>query len=181
MKTKILIPEPLEHILREHLFSGAVEQGAFLFAHFEQREAVLALEAKEAYLIPPDAWTIQTEAHLELKNSERAKIMHFARKNALAAIECHSHPNSGEFVSFSPSDHRGIVEFSQYVKWKLDGRPYAATVWGESSIDAVVWYGDFARAHPVHQVCIEGIKGKTLTPRDTWSEAALYFLSGDEA
>lgn len=168
MKHIIAIPDDLERTLRAHLFQNELEQGAFLFVRPEENAGEFRLRAVDAYLIPPEAWHVQLEVYLEMKDAERAKVMKIARDGGYALADCHSHPDSGSEVWFSPSDQVGIAEFADYAKWKLDGKPYAAMVWGEASVDAVVWHDRFLSPYPIDEVHIAGPAVKVLVPRGTW-------------
>jgi len=171
VKHTIVIPDRVATTLRYHLFQNAVEQGAFLFASARQTERELTLTAEDFYLVPKDGWEVQMEVYLQMKDSERGKIMKLARDKNLCAIDCHSHPDSGEDVWFSPSDVAGITEFAQYANWKLSGKPFAALVWGEDSIDGVVWRDAFERALPLAEVQFVGAATKTLIPTGSWFSA----------
>jgi len=168
MKYGIAIPEDLERMLRSHLFQNELEQGAFLFAQPLRYRDELWLEAVNVYLIKPSGWEVQLEVYLEMNDAERAKIMKIAKDTNLAVIDCHSHPGSDEDVGFSPSDKRGITEFAAYAKWKLDGKPFTAMVWGESSVDAVGWCDSFEKATKIDVVKILGDSARVLVPRGTW-------------
>ncbi len=174
MRYSIVIAENEESVLRAHLFQGGLEQGAFLFAHVLSTPEEVILEVVDAYLIPPEGWLIQSEVYLEMNDAERAKIMKKARDRGVAVVECHSHPGSEDAVCFSLSDQKGIAEFALYAKWKLDGKPYAAMVWGECSVDAVIWLSNFAEPHKVNEVCIIGKMAKILVPRNTWFQRTAF-------
>jgi len=156
MTNNIIIPSGIALTLRQHFFQGEVEQGAFLFAEEKREGGDLNFIAADFYLVPPRGWEVQMEVYLQMKDSERAKIMKLAREKNLCAIDCHSHPRADDDVWFSASDVAGITDFAQYVKWKLDGKPFAAMVWGESSVDAVLWHDDFTSAQRVAAVKIGG-------------------------
>ena len=168
MKNSITIPATTVDALRRHFFQSEVEQGAFLFARPARNEAELNMAVEDFYLVPPRGWEMQMEVYLQMRDSERAKIMKLARDKNLAAVDCHSHPHAGDDVWFSPSDVAGITDFAQYAKWKLGGKPFAAMVWGEESVDAVIWQGDFAHAERVHAIQIFGGAGGILRPKDSW-------------
>jgi hypothetical protein len=123
---------------------------------------------EDFYLVPPRGWEVQMEVYLQMRDSERAKIMKLARDKDLAAIDCHSHPHAGDDVWFSPSDVAGITDFAQYAKWKLGGKPFAAMVWGEESVDAVIWQGGFTGAERVDSILIVGGTDGILRPKDSW-------------
>lgn len=173
MNYVIVIPHNIERAVKPHLFQDGVEQGAFLFARTRELPDELSMEVIDFYLIPSNAWEEQSDFCLQLKDSERAKIMKQARDLNVSAIEAHSHPGSEKRVWFSLSDCRGIAEFAPYAKWKLDGKPYGAMVWGESSVDAVIWHGGFAQPMQVNEVRIIGPRTKVLIPRATWGRSRI--------
>lgn len=171
MKSNIVIPAAIADALRRHLFQNDVEQGAFLFARAEQTEGALSLVVEDSYLVPARGWEVQMDVYLQMKDSERGKIMQMARAKKLCAIDCHSHPHAGADVWFSPSDVAGITEFADYAKWKLDGRPFAAIVWGEASLDAVVWSGDFAGPIVPEEIRIVGVSPRKFVPTHSWFQS----------
>ena len=164
----IEIPVIIFTALHRHFFQNDLEQGAFLFARAEATSTGLRLVVEDYYLVPPSGWERQMDIYLQMRDAERAKIMKLARARGASAIDCHSHPHSGADVWFSPSDLHGITEFAPYAKWKLDGRPFAAMVWGEKSVDAVAWQGDFSRAEEVDEVRILGADFGALRPTNSW-------------
>jgi hypothetical protein len=171
MSSNIIIPSGIAEALRRHFFQNELEQGAFLFAEAKREDGELNLVAADYYLVPASGWEAQVEFYLQMKDSERAKIMKLAREKNLCAIDCHSHPRACDDVWFSPSDVAGITEFAQYAKWKLRGKPFAAMVWGEQSVDAVLWQVEFSHAERVAQVKIIGNAEQTLTPTGSWFRA----------
>jgi hypothetical protein len=168
MKNNIIIPSGVAETLRRHFFQNDLEQGAFLFAEARRESRKLNLVVTEFYIVPASGWEVQAEIYLEMKDSERAKIMKLAREKNLCAIDCHSHPHASDDVWFSPSDVAGITEFAQYAKWKLGGKPFAAMVWGEQSVDAVLWQEDFSEAQRLAAVNIVGNSNQTLIPTGSW-------------
>ncbi len=164
----ITIPSRIDQLVRSHLFQNELEQGAFLYAVITANDKETEFNVVEAYLVPPEGWQIQMDVHLEMKDGERAKIMNQAKQKNLALVDCHSHPAAFSNVWFSPSDRYGISEFAAYAKWKLSGKPYAAMVWAESSIDAVAWDNDFTEALPIQKIVIEDGKEKILVPKGSW-------------
>lgn len=175
MKYTIEIPGELEKTLQDHLFQNELEQGAFLFASVTESRRRLSLEVVDIYLVPPEGWAVQMDLYLEMRDEERARIMKMARSKDLAVIDCHSHPTSGDNVWFSPSDKSGITEFAGYANWKLDGKPYIAMVWGESSVDAVIWHGNFDKACRVDEVRVVNGSTKVLIPKGTWFRKRKFF------
>lgn len=176
MKYFITIPQAIWVPLRRHLFHrNKLEQGAFLFARATRDKDTIRLDVMDFYLIPPKGWEVQLEFHLEMKDTERAKLMKFAQDGDYAIIDCHSHPHSGGGVEFSSSDRIGIAEFAGYAKWKLDGKPFTALVWGESSVDAVAWCGDFKKGEHVDEIVIGDKKPIIMKPKNTWFNPRFYW------
>lgn len=171
MKNSIIIPSEICSVLHRHFFQNELEQGAFLFAEAKRSRGRLNLVVADYYLVPPHGWEVQAEIYLQMKDSERAKIMKLAREKDLCAIDCHSHPRASDDVWFSPSDIAGITEFAQYAKWKLGGKPFAAMVWGEESVDAVLWQEDFDGGQRVGAVKILGDPEQIITPTGSWFHA----------
>ena len=73
----------------------------------------------------------------------------------------------------SLNDRAGIRDFAPYVQWKLGGKPFAALVWGENSLDGVMWHGDFKQAQRIDEVVIERKEPTVIIPRATWFEQRL--------
>jgi hypothetical protein len=169
------IPDALAAEANAFLFQNHLEQAVFFFASVSRLSDATVLEVQSLYKVPAEGWRHQAEIYLEMKDEERGRIMKLARDQGAALIDSHSHPRSAGRVGFSPSDIRGITEFAAYSKWKLPGRPYGAAVWGEKSVDAVVWDGDFDSALGVSEVKAGAV---TLIPRGTWFEKERF---GDES
>lgn len=161
---KLNIAEPIFDRVHEHLFQDELEQGAFLFGTVS--DGVMTID--DAYLIPPTGWAVQLEVYLEMNDDERAKVMTMASKRGQSVVDCHSHPGAENDVWFSPSDVAGIKAFAQYARWKLRGGVYVASVWGESSIDAVVWSDTYKEAQKLAAVEISGSNIRTLYPTGSW-------------
>ncbi len=166
MSHEIVIPAGILDHVQSHLFQNQLEQAAFLFATTATEDGCTLFHVEDSYLVPPSGWDVQMDVYLEMTDEERAKILKMARDRNAAIIDCHSHPHSQEAVWFSPSDVAGITQFAQYAKWKLKGRPFAALVFGETSIDGVVWQGDFTSAEPLGALSVIG--QARLTPTGSW-------------
>ncbi len=180
MRLIVNIPKEIKKTLDRHLFQNRLEQGSFLFPVYKESPGEMVFDVTDQYLVPKEGWQIQSTMHLELKDTERAKIMKIARDRKCALIDCHSHVQFGRYVAFSPSDMAGITEFSGYVKWKLDGRPYIAMAFNETSVDAVGWIGAFDNPYRVNEIRIVSNGTKLIIPRYTWFEGIKYFKEEDK-
>src|SRR5258706_13522804 len=85
MSNNIIIPPEIAKTLRQHLFQNELEQGAFLFAEAKHENGALNLITADCYLVPASGWEVQMEVYLQMKDSERAKIMKLAREKSLCA------------------------------------------------------------------------------------------------
>lgn len=161
---KLTIPEHIFARVHAHLFQNDLEQGAFLFGSVSQNLFIV----DDAYLIPPAGWAVQLEVYLEMNDEERAKVMTIAMKRGASVVDCHSHPGAIDDVWFSPSDILGINAFAQYAKWKLRGAIYVASVWGESSMDAVVWSGNYDEPQVLESIEVSGATTRQVTATGSW-------------
>ena len=161
----IVIPEHIFEPFHAHLFQNELEQGAFFFGT-QSADDELVVDA--LYTVPASGWEVQLEVYLEMKDRERSNIMRTAVQRGSAIVDCHSHPGAADDVWFSPSDITGIRAFAQYAKWKLRGKPYIASVWGERSVDAVVWQENYQAPTLITEVRIVGDKTRSLVPTGSW-------------
>lgn len=142
--------------LREHL-RGEVEQVAFLFTEPYAEDQRLRVRGVE--LIAADGFDYQSGYHVELADEIRPELIKQAWDENACIIEAHSHLHGP--AQFSGSDLVGLGEWASHMRWRLQGRPYAALVVAPDDFDALVWDGD-GPAAPVEAVEIIG--GGTLVP-----------------
>jgi hypothetical protein len=53
----------------------------------------------------------------------------------------------------------------------LDGKPFAAMVWSNHSVDAVLWTGNFGEAEAIAEIQITGGASEVLIPTGSWFRA----------
>jgi len=169
MKFKINCPRKIFKSLHEHLFQNELEQAAFLFSEAIATGSKTIFNIVESHTINPDDWSYQGELYLEMKDEIKSGIILAARKRGLAIIDCHSHPFATDDVFFSPTDRKGIAEFSRYVKWKNNNKPFCALVFGKNSFDGVGWYGDYNSPCIIEDFNIEGSQAN-LKASATWDK-----------
>lgn len=127
--------------LWEHLLGNHTEQAAFLFAEFRQTTRTSTFVGRELHLVPPEDFDLQSSSHLAMTDEALARLIKRAWDLRLAVVEWHSHPQYEGPACFSPSDRFGLRDTVPYVRWRLRGRPYAAVVIGDASLDALAWLG----------------------------------------
>ena len=168
MNHEIIIPEAVMRRARAHLFQNELEQGAFFFASTQEGPAGVQLQVSDCYLVPPTGWDVQLDIYLQMNDAERGRILKLARDRGCVLIDSHSHPGAGSDVWFSPSDLAGISDFAPYVRWKLGPKPFAALVWGEDSVDGVVWPGNTSFPQALTRIVINGANNQELRPTGSW-------------
>lgn len=148
--------------IRGHLLprGGICEEAVFLFAHPSIESDSLVLSAFGTTPIPPNGFAHRSLFYLELTDETRAEVIKRAHDLGAGLIECHSHPGQRR-ACFSWSDLHGFDEFVPHVRWRLQGRPYAAMVFATDSVDALAWHGE--RSEAVGVRCIRA-GGVTVEP-----------------
>ena len=91
MKIVVIFSASHYRRLLSHLFSGSSEQGAFLFATEYRTKMEAVFRVNDIRSVPNDGWDYQERAYLELKESEKVKVMRIAKARGCSLIECHSH------------------------------------------------------------------------------------------
>lgn len=128
--------------VRTHLFPPGcrVEQGGFIFCHFDETQAHGCFETVEWMPLGRADFLQQATDYLELADTARAHVIKRAHDLAASLVEVHSHP--GPYAAaFSHADLIGLSEFVPHVRWRLKGRPYGALVFALDSIDGLAWIG----------------------------------------
>lgn len=149
----ITIPKAVLLAIQAHLFPGnsRIEQGGFLLCAPRAKELPYALLVEDWLPLMRDDYVTQASDYLELSDAARARIIKLAHERNAILLEVHSHP-SGQPACFSPADILGLVEFVPHIRWRLGGKPYAALVFGRSSIDGLAWFGDSKTAIPITHI-----------------------------
>lgn len=158
----IRIPERIWDMVHSHLFSSMGEHFAFMLARwtFSLDEPVFMVY--DARLVQDDqvrfsrqGWELSTQGILNVINA--------AVGSGAALIEVHNH--GGVLPRFSYTDREGLKEFPAYVHSSLPGRPYAATVWGDSTV-----YGEFflpdGRSGILGSITVVGNRFRQVVSRD---------------
>jgi molybdopterin-synthase adenylyltransferase len=140
----------------KHIYSNNIEQAAFLLAGVSRSQQQTALLVREIIVVPPDGFIKQSGVYLEIDPAFMAPIIKKARINKLSVISLHSHPFSGSSVGFSGIDDRGEAELISKIQQRVSNIPHATMVFGQSSVDARIWYPDSCDPVPVDVIKIIG-------------------------
>jgi len=135
----IRIPSDVWSKTYAHLYTMPGEHFAFFLAAWTISKGRPIFLVKDVVLINDDEVDI-SRTGWSLSINEITRVINTAVKSNCALIEIHNH--GGILPRFSGTDKIGLREFVPYVLDSLRGRPYGATVWGNSSIYAEYFMPD---------------------------------------
>lgn len=165
------VPETVWTSVYEHLFSKPGEHFAFMLADWTFSRGRPVLMVRDVVLVPDEqvevdrsGWTLTLEGVVEVVNA--------ASRSGSALIEVHNH--GGVEPRFSRTDLAMLPEFSSYVFDSLPGRPYAATVWGDSTV-----YGEYflpeGESGVISSITVIGDRLRQVVSRDDTSTVPAAF------
>lgn len=158
----IRMPEDVHARVHHYLFSQPGEHFAFLRARVSVPAGTPIFLVHDAALIPDGDVTVSKHGW-ELDPNVLVGIVNEAIRAGDALIEVHNH--GGSTPRPSRLDREQLAEFVPYMLDSLNGRPYAMTVWGDSTI-----YGESFRpgdtATAVRSITATGVSLKQLVSRD---------------
>jgi molybdopterin/thiamine biosynthesis adenylyltransferase len=131
----IRIPEKVWASIQAHLFSKAGEHFAFMLARWTYSGGQPVFMVRDVILVPDEQVKISRYGW-ELTTEGIVNVINAGVRSRDALIEVHNH--GGIKPRFSSLDREGLRDFPAYVLDSLQGRPYGATVWGDSNV-----YGEF--------------------------------------
>lgn len=158
----IRIPSEVWSKTYAHLYTRPGEHFAFFLAAWTLSKGRPVFVVKDVVLIDDGEVEIsRTGWSLSINAITRA--INAAVHSNCALIEIHNH--GGDLPRFSGTDRAGFREFAPYVLDSLRGRPYGATVWGDSTIYAEYFMSD-GRSGVVKSVVIYGDRLDQWVSRD---------------
>lgn len=104
----------------------------------------------------------RSDAHVQLADHVRPELVAWAWERDLSLVEAHTHVD-GDPACLSPTDIRGLGEWVPHLRWRLRGRPYAALVFAQATIDAVGWNGVSHTPEGVGALEIDGQPPRVMT------------------
>lgn len=140
--------------LRGHLFSGKVEQLAFLFCYDRRSDDYIHLECVHIDPICSEDFEYQSEYHIHLRDRVKSNVISKAWQGGYSVIEAHSHRGEHSRARFSGSDMAGFAEFVPHIRWRLQGRTYGALVFTNKEFDALVWANSRTDPSPVEAIVV---------------------------
>lgn len=149
--------------LHQRLFAVAPEEAAAFLAVEPSDDRLLVRSFR---VFGPDE--LDGEAHGGVVIDEQAQIRELAaiKREGHAVVEVHTHPGSGEQVSFSSYDEHELPAFAKYVQNKLPGRPFGAIVLAEAGYTGQGWSANRTRSRLALRVVGEAVSRPGWLDRD---------------
>lgn len=163
----IRIPSEIWAKTYAHLYTQPGEHFAFYLATWTMSQGKPVYVVKEVFLIP-DTMVEVTSTGWVLSTESLTAAINAAIRTGCALIEVHNH--GGAMPRFSRTDRIGFSDFVPYVLDSLRGRPYAATVWGDSTIYAEYFLPDGGTG-VINSIVVYGEKLDQWISRDDDDEA----------
>jgi molybdopterin/thiamine biosynthesis adenylyltransferase len=135
----IRIPSDVWAKTYAHLFTKAGEHFAFFLASWTLSSGRPVFMVRDVVLIGDEEVEI-SRSGWSLSVNAITRAINAAVRSGCALIEIHNH--GGDLPRFSRTDRDGFGDFVPYVLDSLRGRPYGATVWGDSTIYAEYFMPD---------------------------------------
>ncbi len=156
------IPETIYERTAAHLLTLPGEHFAFLHARVDRAGRQLVFTAQEVTLVPDDKVVLADQGY-EVDEDYLLEIVNAAVRDERALVEAHNH--GGVLPRFSKIDLAQMEEFVPYVIDSLDGRPYAAIVWGDETISGRCWERP-DEPSDLRSICAVGGRLRQLVSRD---------------
>jgi molybdopterin/thiamine biosynthesis adenylyltransferase/proteasome lid subunit RPN8/RPN11 len=158
----IRVPEEIHSRAHEHLFSRPGEHFAFLHARTTVAAGEPVFLVQGATLVRDEHVTVG-EHGWEIDPDILLAIVNDAVRSGDALVEVHNH--GGAMPRPSRLDRAQYAEFVPYILDSLSGRPYAATVWADSTIYGEFFFAD-GTAGALRSITSIGIRLQQLVSRD---------------
>ena len=158
---KIIIEHCVWEKMYQHVLSDNNEHFAFFLVNHYQNQNDITFLVKDVICI--DDSELEPDGFgLKLKLDGLLKVINRTKKENKGLIEIHSHPFSTTNVRFSRTDNDGFAEFVPYILDDLEGKPYAAMVLGQCSVDAICWQNKVGKT--VDKIVIHGKNLRIIFP-----------------
>lgn len=154
-----------------HLLDNSSEHFAFLLCDYTISRGEPVFLIQDVMTVPDeevrlgrDGWELSTRALVDVLNG--------AVRRGMALIEAHNH--GGPLPRPSPTDRTGLEEFIPYIFDSIPGAPYAATVWGDSTIYGE-WFLPTGEQGRLDSVLVIGDRLRQMVSTSESSEVKAHF------
>jgi molybdopterin/thiamine biosynthesis adenylyltransferase len=156
MKGQIVFMEQDLEGVRRHLLAGTDEAAAVLICGHSLTSSRVRLLVREIIPVPAEAIESKGGAFITLRPEWLAIPLKRAREAGLTTVLTHSHPFSQGPVRFSSIDIAGQANLVPKVQARLPSRPVAELVFGQDSIDGLLWLPGTPEPRPLDNVVAVG-------------------------
>lgn len=156
MKSQIVFMEQDLDGVRQHLLADADEAAAVLICGYSLTASRVRLLVREIAPVPAEGIESKGGAFITLRPEWLAVPLKRAREAGLTTVLVHSHPFSQEAVRFSSIDIAGQATLVPKVQARLPSRPVAELVFGQNSIDGLLWLPGTHEPRPIEEVVVLG-------------------------
>lgn len=156
MKTQIVFIEQDFEDVRRHLLTGTDEAAAVLICGYALTGSRVRLLVREVVPVPAEGIESKGGAFITLRPEWLAVPLKRAREAGLTTVLAHSHPFSQSAVRFSCIDTDGQATLVPKVQARLPSRPVAELVFGQDSIDGLLWLPGVREPLPLGEVVVIG-------------------------
>lgn len=156
MKTQVVFIEQDFEDVRRHLLAGADEAAAVLICGYSLTGSRVRLLVREVVPVPAEGIESKGGAFITIRPQWLAVPLKRAREAGLTTVLAHSHPFSRGGVRFSPIDTTGQATLVPKVQARLPSRPVAELVFGQDSVDGLLWLPGGREPLPLGEVVVVG-------------------------
>jgi len=163
MKKRIItITEKDFDLLKSHLLrEGNGEEAALLVAGTSETKQSINFLVREVIPVPNDGFLEKWHAFLTISPDFMMPILKRCRYDRLSVILAHSHPFSGDSVTFSSIDANGERILMPKIQQRIPDRHHGAIVLGRTSIDARIWEKRKKKSRPMDSIRVVGPQIRT--------------------
>ena len=163
MKRRIItITEKDFDRLRSHLLrDGNEEEAALLVAGISETKQMTNFLVREVIPVPNDGFLEKWHVFLTISPDFMMPILKRCRYDRLSVILAHSHPFSGDLVTFSSIDANGERILMPKIQQRIPDRHHGAIVLGRTSVDARIWEKGKNKSRPMDSIRVIGPQIRT--------------------
>ncbi len=167
MRHRIILTSNMAKDLKEHILRDRTkEQMAISLCGVSKLRDEIRLLGRHLILLPPEAFSKQSSAYLQVSKETQSYILRMASEEGLSQIDWHSHPGDGHSIGFSGIDDHHEAILAKYLNEKIPGTFYASVVMNQNVFDARLWA---ANGRKVASRSVGSIRWGDLNDEDPYS------------
>jgi hypothetical protein len=142
--------------LREHLLRSQDEAAAVLICGWVDAPGRQSILVREVRPVPPNGIEYVHGAAVSIRTEWLAAVLKEVAAAGLTLTIAHSHPFSADAVRFSSIDDNGHRLLVPALQRRIPGRPLCELVFGQGSVDGLVWEAGSLDASPLLRIVTVG-------------------------